>query len=395
MSGVSSRHVWRLSGLLAAAAAAGVLLVKLPSASPSGEHAKPAPAGVSVSVATVEPRMAMAWDEFSGRLEAVERVEVRPRVAGAVQAVHFREGALVKQGDPLVTIDPAPFAAEVERLKAQVAAAEARVTFTKGELDRGSELLDKRIVSPRDVDQRTNAYREAAANLKAARAALLAAQLNLGYTEVRAPVSGRVGRLEVTVGNLVAAGPSSPVLTTLVSVDPIYASFNADEAVVTRALREIGANGIASGRIAQIPVVMTVQDGEPVKGTLQLIDNQVDVRTGTVRVRAVFANPDGRLIPGQFARVRMGATAPASVLAIDERAIGTDQNKKFVLVVDQNNKAAYREISLGAMTDGLRIVTSGLSAGERIIVNGLQRVRPGALLAPEVVAMEARQSVAR
>jgi multidrug efflux system membrane fusion protein len=373
------------------------MLVRPPSASPSDQQAKPAPAGVPVSVAVVEPRMAIAWDEFSGRLEAVERVDVRPRVAGAVQAVHFREGALVKQGDPLVTIDPAPFAAEVERLKAQVAAAEARVVFTKSELDRGSELLEKRVVSPRDVDQRTNAYREAEANLKAARAALQAAQLNLDYTEVRAPVSGRVGRLEVTVGNLVAAGPASPVLTTLVSVAPIYASFNADEAVVLRALKEIGANGVASGRIGQIPVVMTTaaQDGEPIKGTLQLIDNQVDVRTGTVRVRAVFANPEGRLIPGQFARLRMGATSAVPVLAIDERAIGTDQSKKFVLVVDQDNKAAYREITIGAMTDGLRIVTSGLSAGERIVVNGLQRVRPGALLAPEMVAMEGRQTLTR
>jgi multidrug efflux system membrane fusion protein len=296
---------------------------------------------------------------------------------------------LVKRGDLLVTIDPQPFAAEVERIEAQVAAAEARVVFTRGELDRGRQLLDTRIVSPRDVDQRTNAHREAEANLKAARAALQAAQLNLGYTEVRAPVAGRVGRLEITVGNLVAAGPGAPVLTTLVSIDPIYASFHADETAVLRALEQIGADGTASGRVGQIPVLMTTasQGGEPVRGELQLIDNQVDARTGTVRVRAVFANADGRLMPGQFARLRMGATEPVAVVAIDERAIGTDQSRKFVLVVDGDNKAAYREVSIGPMADGLRIVTSGLSAGERIVVNGLQRVRPGALLAPETVAM--------
>ena len=202
-------------------------------------------------------------------------------------------------------------------------------------------------------------------------------------------MAGRVGRLEITVGNLVAAGPGAPVLTTLVSVDPIYASFNADEEVVLRALQQIGADGAASGRIGQIPVLMTTasQNGEPVRGELQLIDNQVDARTGTVRVRAVFANPDGRLIPGQFARLRMGATEATPVVAVNERAIGTDQNKKFVMVVDHDNKAAYREVTLGAMADGLRIVTSGLAAGERIVVNGLQRVRPGAPLAPEVVAM--------
>jgi multidrug efflux system membrane fusion protein len=306
--------------------------------------------------------------------------------------VHFREGALVQQGDLLMTIDPAPFAAEVERLQAQVAAAEARVSFTKGEFERGRQLLDTRIVSPRDVDQRTNAYREAEANLQAARAALQAAQLNLGYTEVRAPVAGRVGRLEITVGNLVAAGPASPVLTTIVSVDPIYASFSADEAVVLRALQQIGADGAASGKIGEIPVVMETvsHNGEPVRGALQLIDNQVDAHTGTVRVRAVFANSDGRLIPGQFARLRMGATGAAPVVAIEERAIGTDQSKKFVLVVGGDNKAVYREVSLGALADGLRIVTSGLAAGERIVVNGLQRVRPGALLVPEVVAMDGR-----
>jgi membrane fusion protein, multidrug efflux system len=392
VSRLSIRRLWGLGGILAIASVGGALLVKLPAATPSGDRsAKAAASAVSVSVAVVEPRVARTWEEFSGRLEAVERVDVRSRVAGAVQAVHFREGALVKPGDLLVTIDPEPFAAEAERLEAQVAAAEARVVFTKGELERGRQLLDTRVVSPRDVDQRTNAHREAEANLKAARAALQAAQLNLGYTEIRAPVAGRVGRLEITVGNLVAAGPGAPVLTTIVSIDPIYASFHADEEPVLRALEQIGANGAASGRIGQIPVLMaTSQTGEPVRGELQLIDNQVDARTGTVRVRAVFANPDGRLIPGQFARIRMGATEAAPVVAVDERAIGTDQSKKFVLVVDRENKAAYREVTTGALADGLRIVTSGLAAGERIIVSGLQRVRPGALLAPEVVAMGRR-----
>jgi multidrug efflux system membrane fusion protein len=383
-----------LGGLVAAAVAGGTLLVKLPPATPADSQAKAAPPAVPVSVAVVEQRLATAWDEFSGRLEAVERVDVRSRVAGAVEAVHFREGALVKQGDLLVTIDPAPFAAEVERLQAQVAAAEARVSFTKGELERGRQLLDTRVVSPRDVDQRTNAYREAEANLQAARAALQAARLNLDYTQVRAPVAGRVGRLETTVGNLVAAGPGAPVLTTLVSIDPIYASFAADEEVVLRALKQIGADGVSSGNLGQILVVMETasHSGEPVRGELQLIDNQVDARTGTVRVRAVFANPDGRLIPGQFARLRMGAAGAEQVVAVDERAIGTDQSRKFVLVVGDDNKAAYREVSLGAVTDGLRVVTSGLAAGERIVVNGLQRVRPGAQVAPQLVAMDGRQA---
>ena len=383
-------RLWGASAIIAAAALGAALLVNVPSAQTEGAGAKQtAVQAVPVSVAVVEPKQAVAWDEFSGRLEAVERVDVRSRVAGAVQAVHFREGALVKQGDLLVAIDPDPYRAEVDRLQAQVVAAEARLAFTKGEVERGQPLLDSRVVSPRDFDQRMNAYREADANLRAAKAALQAARLNLGYTEVRAPVAGRVGRLEITVGNLVAAGPGAPVLTTLVSVNPIYASFNADEEVVTRAISAFDRDAHGEAQIEQIPVQITTasQQSEPIHGRLQLIDNQVDPRTGTVRVRAVFENPDGRLMPGQFVRLRMAGAKAAPLLAVSERAIGTDQNKKFVLVVDQSNIAGYREVALGAFVDGLRVITSGLTAGERIVVNGLQRVRPGALVAPEAVPM--------
>ena len=361
----------------------------------SGAEASNPPAtampATPVSVATVEARDIALWDEFSGRLEAVERVEVRSRVAGAVQAVHFREGALVRQGDLLITIDPAPYAAEVERAQAQVAAAQARVLLTKGELERGEQLSGSRTISQRDLDQRLNAHREAEANLAAARAALQASQLNLDYTQVRAPVTGRVGRLEMTVGNLVAAGPGAPVLTTLVSVDPIYASFNADEQVVARALRSLVDLGVAAD-VGRIPVRMNTQTrAEAIEGRMQLIDNQVDARSGTVRVRAVFGNADGGLMPGQFARLHMGQPRSEPALAVNERAVGTDQSKRFVMVVDADSKAEYREVTLGpAVDDGLRVVTSGLKPGERIIVNGLQRVRPGARVAPQTVRMDAR-----
>jgi multidrug efflux system membrane fusion protein len=342
-----------------------------------------------VSVATVEQRDVALWDEFSGRLEAVERVEVRSRVAGVVQAVHFREGALVKQGDLLTTIDPAPYAAEVARTQAQVTAAEARVLLTRNELERGEQLSGSRTISQRDLDQRLNANHEAEANLAAARAALQASKLNLDWTGIRAPVTGRVGRLEMTVGNLVAAGPGAPVLTTLVSVDPIYASFNADEQVVARALRSLAELGVTD--VGRIPVRMTTVTGTEAEGRMQLIDNQVDARSGTVRVRAVFGNADGSLMPGQFARLRMGQPRSTPALAVNERAVGTDQSKRFVMVVDADNKAEYREITLGPVVhDGLRVVTSGLKPGEQIIVNGLQRVRPGARVAPQQVRMDAR-----
>jgi multidrug efflux system membrane fusion protein len=359
-----------------------------------------APPPAAVSVATVVRSDVATWDEFSGRLEAVERVDIRSRVAGTVQAVHFREGALVKKGDLLLTIDPAPYAADVERAEAQVAAAQARVSYSRSEYQRAQRLLDERAIAQREADERGNAQREADANLRAAQAALQTARLSLGYTQVRAPVAGRVGRLEITVGNLVAAGPGAPVLTTLVSVSPIYASFDADEQVVTRALRDLQAldkNAGARGRLDRIPVQMgtAATPDTPFTGHLQLVDNQVDAQSGTVRVRAVFDNADGSLIPGQFAKLRMGQVKSSPALLVNERAVGTDQSKKYVMVVGNDNKAAYREVTLGAHVNGLRIVTAGLKPDERVIVNGLQRVRPGALVAPQPVAMEVKAEARR
>lgn len=384
----SKRGLWG-AGVTLTAVAGVALMAYLPSSGAQTNNADKTPPATPVSVATVEQREIATWDEFSGRLEAIERVDIRSRVAGAVQAVHFREGALVKRGDLLITIDPDPYAAEVERARAQVVAAEARLAFTANELERGQRLAATQNIPQRDLDSRVNTRREAEANLRAAQAVLQSARLNLGYTEVRAPVSGRVGRLEITVGNLVAAGPGAPVLTTLVSVSPIYASFNADEQVVLRALGSLPNGADPRNEIARIPVQMGTgtQDGTPVLGKLQLIDNAIDARSGTVRVRAVFDNLQGSLMPGQFARLRMGQPKTEPALLVNERAVGTDQSKKFVMLVDAENKAVYREVGLGAEADGLRVVTSGLKAGDRIVVNGLQRVRPGALLAPQPVAM--------
>ena len=377
-------------GALVASALGLAVLVAVPSSETrSNTPSQAQPAAVPVSVAVVEQRDVALWDEFSGRLEAVERVEVRSRVAGAIKAVHFREGALVKESDQLITIDPEPYAAEVDRAKAQVLAAEARLTLAQKEQDRARRLqqANSGAISESNVDQRVGAYLEAEGNLRAAQAALQAAQLNLDYTQVRAPVAGRVGKLEITVGNLIPAGPGAPVLTTLVSVDPVYASFNADEEVVARALKALGSN--AHMQVNRIPVQMVTatSNGTAFEGHLQLIDNQVDAKSGTVRVRAVFGNAEGSLIPGQFARLRMGQPKAEPALMVNERAIGTDQNKKYVMVVGADNKAAYREVTLGVFVDGLRMVTNGLTAGERIVVNGLQRVRPGALLAPKLVSM--------
>ncbi|MGL4261836.1 MAG: efflux RND transporter periplasmic adaptor subunit [Afipia sp.] len=369
--------------------AAGTLISTTSNNRAKADAAAPPPA-THVSVADVKERETAIWDEFSGRLEAIEQVEVRSRVAGAIQEIRFREGALVQKDDILVVIDPALYAAEVARAEAQVAAAQARLVFTKSDYERGQQLTGSQTISQRDQDNRINAFREAEANLKAAQATLKTAQLNLGYTEVRAPVTGRVGKREITVGNLIAAGPGSPLLTTIVSTSPIYASFSADEQVVLRALDALGKDDAAS-KTGRIPVKMgtATSNGLPFDGQMQLIDNQVDARSGTVRVRAIFDNKDGRLIPGQFVRLQMGQPKTERAMMINERAVGTDQNKKYVMVVNKENKAEYREVSLGVAVDGLRVVTAGLKPGEQIVVKGMQRIRPGAPVAPEVIAMDA------
>ncbi len=383
------------TSLTAVAAVVAAVVVGLHSQQAEANPAAAAPQAIPVSVATVASQDVAAWDEFSGRLEAVERVDVRSRVAGAVQSVHFREGALVKAGELLITIDPAPYQAEVDRAEAQVLAAQARVSYTKSELERSNRLWSEHAIAQRELDERSNAAREADANLRAAQAALQTARLSLGYTQVRAPVAGRVGKLEVTQGNLVAAGPGAPVLTTLVSVSPIYASFDADEKTVARALADMPGGAGARSQIDRIPVQIgtAATVDTPFTGRLQLVDNQVDARSGTVRVRAVLDNKDGALMPGQFARIRLGQAKSRPAVLVNERAVGTDQNKRFVMVVGKDNTLSYREVQLGASVEGLRVVTAGLQVNERVVVNGLQRVRPGALVQPQMVPMTAKAEI--
>ncbi|WP_085031624.1 efflux RND transporter periplasmic adaptor subunit [Ensifer aridi] len=397
-STVTRRVLWGagLSILLSVAGGAAVFL-GVPShfkADAATEAPAAAPA-VPVSVAKAEARRITTWESFSGRLEAIERVEVRPRVGGAILSAHFREGAVVQKGDLLVTIDPEPYAAAVERAEAEVAAAEARVALAKTELERGRKLVTTSAIPQSGVDQRLAAFDEAQANVRSAKAALRSARLDLRYTEVRAPITGRVGRLEVTAGNLVASGSASPILTTLVSVDPIYASFNVSEEVVAAALAKLSASA-GTDAIERIPVEIgtAADEGTPISGHIQLINNEVDAATGTIRVRAALTNADGRLIPGQFVRIRIGDPQPEEKLVISDRAIGSDQDKKFVLVVGSDNKVEYRQVTLGPVADGLRIVESGLKPGESIVVNGLQRVRPGVVVAPQPVE-QATASIAK
>jgi multidrug efflux system membrane fusion protein len=343
-----------------------------------------------VDTAEVIHRAITDWQDFSGRLEAVDRVEIRPQVSGILTQVHFKDGAAVRKGDVLFTIDPRPFAAEVARAEAQLAATEARVAYTASDLARSERLIADNAVSRRDLEEKQNAARDAAAGVQAARAALRIARLNLDYTTIKAPIDGRMSRAEVTIGNLVST-TGGPALTTLVSSDRIYAAFDVDEQTF---LKSVNPARTAKGTSLPVHLGLADQDGYSTQGRIHSVDNRLDTTSGTIRVRAVFDNPDGRLVPGLYARIRLGSDTPREAVLIDDRAVGTDQDKRFVLVVGDGNRAAYREVRLGKLQDGLRVVEDGLKPGEHIVVNGLQRIRPGDPVTPHPVAMEGSAPVA-
>ena len=345
-----------------------------------------APAPTSVSVASVLEKSVTEWDDFSGRVQAVDSVEIRPRVAGTIDVVHFQEGQLVKKGQLLFTIDPRPYQADLARADAAVAGAQASVSLAKTELDRTKRLIEEHAVAQRELDQRENTLTEANASLQAAVAARLTSRLNLQYTAITAPVAGRVSRAEITVGNVIAAGATAPVLATVVSVSPVYVSFEVDESTY---LRYAGNGAVGNTGTDHIPVAVGLanEDGYPRQGKIKSFDNRLNTGSGTIRVRAILENANGALTPGMYARVRTGGAAAEDAVLIDDKAVGTDQDKKYVMVVGSDNKVNYRAIKLGPMVDGLRIVRSGLKKDEKIVVNGLQRIRPNDSVTPVMVPM--------
>lgn len=354
----------------------------------AGPEAVPVAAAPSpVDVATVANQPIVDWHDYSGRLEAVDRVEIRPQVSGTITAVHFKDGALVAKGAPLFTIDPRPYAAALDQARAGLAAAEARAAYTAADLARGERLIADNAIARRVLEEKQNAAREAEANRLAARAAVESARLDLEHTRITAPVAGRLSRAEATAGNVVAAGAGSAPLTTLVSVARIYAAFDVDEQSFLALI-----NGRHAGAAVPVRLGLANEDDYPRSGSVSSVDNRMDTSSGTIRVRAIFDNPDGTLLPGLYARIRLGSSTARDAVLIDERAIGTDQDKRFVLVVDAENRTAYREVTLGAAQGSLRVVESGLQAGERIVINGLQRTRPGQTVSPVPVLMSGATS---
>src|SRR5258708_5222474 len=356
----------------------------------SSQASPPPRPSVPVTVQTLAEQKILVWSEFSGRLQAADAAEVRPEVGGRITEVLFEDGQSVKAGDILFVIDPRPYEAAVARAEANLASAVTSAAFAKVEFERAASIVASQAIPKRVYDERANTNRVANATVKMAEAALKQASLDLEHAHVRAPISGRASRAEITLGNLVQPGPGAPLLTTIVLNKSIYADFEVDEQTYLDSVR-----GHASGRDAErrIPVQMAVQadKGHVYQGMIYSFDNRIDVASGTIRARAKFDNADGALVPGMFVAVKLADGLERNELLIPDRAIGFDQSKKFVFVVGEDSKVAYREVELGKQVRSQRVVLKGVQAGDRVIVDGVQHVRPDAV----VEAKEAPASAAQ
>lgn len=348
---------WLLVALVIAAA-----IYYVPGLMKGGKGAAGGPqgGGVPVSVATVVTKPVRSWAEFSGVLEAVRATEIHPQVSGKITGIHFVDGTEVKRGQPLFTIDPRPY--EAALISAKGAYAQAQAAYA-----RAGKLIKTKAISQAEYESAQSAYNQALGNYKLA-------EVNMDYTAITAPISGKISRAEITEGNLVQAGQNAPLLASIVSVSPIYVSFDIDEQNFLKSIQGVPAN-----KLKQIPVqVMLANSKEPLIATVHSFDNQIAPGSGTIRVRATLPNKDGTLIPGLYAKVRVGSADEQEAVLVNATAVGTDQSKKFVMVVGEDNKVQYREVTLDGTEDGLQIITSGLKPGEKIVASGLQRVQmPG------------------
>jgi len=346
-----------------------------------------------VSVAEVVNERLTEWDEFTGRLQAPQTVNIRPRVSGYIDFVAFEEGALVKPGEPLFFIDNRAFKADVKRLKADLIDAQSQKELARKEYVRALDLVKTNAISNEILDQRFASQQQTQARVDSVKAALELATLKLSYTRVTSPIAGRVSNALITKGNYVSEGQS--VLTTVVSTQEVHAYFDADEQTYLKYTQLAEQGSRPSARDVKLPVFMGLATDKdfPYQGVIDFVDNRVNQNTGTIRGRTVFNNPEGKLIPGLFARIKLIGSASYQGILIDDKAIGTDLNNKFVLVLDKDNKVQYRSVKPGEKLNGLRIIKSGLNPGDKVVVNGLQKVRPGTTVNPEIIPMTTAQNL--
>ncbi|HEY7552218.1 MAG TPA: efflux RND transporter periplasmic adaptor subunit [Hyphomicrobiaceae bacterium] len=370
----------------------GLALAACDTEAPQAAPAAPPPPQVTVARPVV--KTVTDHTEFVGRFVAVDAVEIRARVSGYLDAIHFTDGQFVKQGDLLFTVDRRPFQVALDQARANLAQAKANVVYATTDLARGKDLVGRAIISQQTFDQRVQSKSVAEANAAAQEAAVKQAALDLEFTELRAPVSGRIGDRRVSVGNLVMGGTSAAattLLATIQSTDPIRFEFTADEGAYLRYRRMTKTTPDRINNAGEVPVNLKLLDEQIFShpGHMDFVDNAIDTASGTIRARAVFPNPNGTLTPGMFGRIQVATGPPAEALLVPDSAIGTEQVRKYVLVVDDNDVARPKYITLGPAIEGLRVVASGLQASDRVIVNGLMRVRPGAKVSPEMSTAEA------
>jgi multidrug efflux system membrane fusion protein len=342
-----------------------------------------------VNVAPVVQKSVTRWDDYSGHVEAIEAAEIRPRVAGHLEAIHYPEGGLVKKGQLLFTIDSREYRAAAAAAAADASRAEARVALAKQELERAERLIGERAISQGELDQRRMEAQQAEADVAAARANQAQASLNLEFTRITAPFAGRAGEAMVKPGNVVV--PNQSVLTTLVSVNPVYVTFVGDERAFLHYQEIVRSGNAESPRDGRTPVLIGLanEEGFPHRGEVDFVDNALNPETGTIRARAVLPNPDGRFTPGLFARVRLLGETLQGALLIHEQAVLTDQDRRYVYVVGKDNSAERRDVTLGSPIEGLRVVEAGLKAGDKVIVNGMRKIFfPGQPVNPHPVPMD-------
>jgi len=379
--GMSIRWLALASGLILSVAVGGC-----------GDPPPPPPPAPPVTVAAVLEREITEWDEFTGRMQAVNAVDIRPRVSGYIRRIGFNEGNGVRKGQLLFEIDPRPYQAELARAEAELEGARTTAALAGREVQRAQRLVAVQAISREEFDTRTSAHASGDAGVRAAEAAVATARLNLEWTQVRSPITGRVSRAEVTAGNLVQAGPpDATLLTTVVSLDPIYVYFESDEQTFLKytALARDGSRPNSRDSRSPVQLGLANEEGFPHQGYIDFVDNQLNPEAGTIRLRAVFANKNHEFTPGLFARIKLVGSGKYQAKLVLDRAIGTDQDKKFVLVLKPDSTVDYRPVQLGRLVDGLRVITSGVKPGERIVINGMQRARPGTKVMPKLAEMAA------
>lgn len=342
---------------------------------------------IAVSVQTIAPQKVRIWSEFSGRTQAVDFAQIRPEVSGRITEVRFKDGQTVKAGMVLFVIDPRPYKAAAAKAEANLSSANANAGFAKIELDRAANMIKTQAIPQQLYDERANAYSVAQAAVLVSKAELIQANVDLDRAYVKAPIDGRVSRAEITVGNLVQAGNNAPELTSIVSRNGIYADFDVDEQIYMQSIR---SHADTRKEERHIPVELVVQGDEthPYDGTIYSFDNHIDIGSGTIRARARFANKNGHLIPGMFVSVKMAGSSDDSSIMVPEKAIGNDQSKKYVYVVNAKNKVNYRSVTLGQRVGDQQIVLTGLQGGDRVIVDGVQQVRPGNVVQAKEIPAE-------